>query len=235
MTGDSSGARARYQAQISAQQFELSLVLRATQPPLLNGVGGYSRKGPDPQSASYYYSEPHLQCPVASDARAARTWCTARRGSITSGRASTSTLPRAAGTGSESISTMAARSWRFASATAMARPAGPAATVDAPAQGPQSFGPAQVQFRALRHWRSPHSGIDYPVTWQLRVGDRTLTLEPLLDDQEFDARLSSGALYWEGAVRVVGGRRDRSDAAISSSPATTARCRCVSRPPWHAH
>ena len=29
------------------------------------------------------------------------------------------------------------------------------------------------------------------------------TLEPLLDDQENDTRLSTGAIYWEGAVRAL--------------------------------
>ena len=34
-----------------------------------------------------------------------------------------------------------------------------------------------------------------------------LSLEPLLDDQESDARLSTGAIYWEGAVRALEGGR----------------------------
>ena len=36
----------------------------------------------------------------------------------------------------------------------------------------------------------------------VRVGDRTWRVEPLFDDQELDARSSTGTLYWEGAVRV---------------------------------
>jgi predicted secreted hydrolase len=38
------------------------------------------------------------------------------------------------------------------------------------------------------------------VSIELQIGPRRFRLEPLLDDQENDARLSSGALYWEGAV-----------------------------------
>lgn len=56
---------------------------------------------------------------------------------------------------------------------------------------------------ARRHWRSPRTGIDFPVAWQLRAGDRTFELEPLFDDQELDSRASTGAVYWEGAVRVL--------------------------------
>jgi len=40
----------------------------------------------------------------------------------------------------------------------------------------------------------------------VRVGPRQYVLAPLMNDQEFDARLTSGAFYWEGAVtaRAVG-------------------------------
>jgi predicted secreted hydrolase len=47
----------------------------------------------------------------------------------------------------------------------------------------------------------------YPVAEQIRIGTQLLQLEPLLDDQEFDARLSSGAIYWEGAVSVSAAQR----------------------------
>ncbi len=41
--------------------FELDLVLTPTQPILLQGEGGFSRKGPRPEQASGYYTLPHLQ------------------------------------------------------------------------------------------------------------------------------------------------------------------------------
>ncbi|NJA87957.1 carotenoid 1,2-hydratase [Rhodocyclus tenuis] len=62
--------------------------------------------------------------------------------------------------------------------------------------------PQAVAFTALRRWRSPRTGVDYPVEWQVRIGRRRLHLQPLIDDQELDSRRSTGALYWEGAVRV---------------------------------
>jgi predicted secreted hydrolase len=37
---------------------------------------------------------------------------------------------------------------------------------------------------------------------------REWTLEPLMDDQELDSRLSTGTIYWEGAVRVASGGRE---------------------------
>ena len=43
--------------------------------------------------------------------------------------------------------------------------------------------------------------------WHVRAGNREFDFEPLLDDQENDTRLSTGAIYWEGAVRAYEQRR----------------------------
>ena len=52
--------------------FKLTLQMQATQPLLLQGQGGHSRKGPLPQQASHYYSLPHLhvRARVERDSRA---------------------------------------------------------------------------------------------------------------------------------------------------------------------
>ena len=59
-----------------------------------------------------------------------------------------------------------------------------------------------MEFRARRRWTSPRTGIVYPVEWTVRADGKQLTLMPLFDDQENDTRLSTGAIYWEGAVRA---------------------------------
>ena len=59
-----------------------------------------------------------------------------------------------------------------------------------------------------RSWTSPRTGARYPVAMRLEVGARTLELEPLFDDQELDARASTGTIYWEGAVRVLAAGRE---------------------------
>jgi predicted secreted hydrolase len=51
-----------------------------------------------------------------------------------------------------------------------------------------------------RVWRSPRTGADYPVAMHVRIGDTTYDIEPLFDDQENDTRITTGAVYWEGAV-----------------------------------
>jgi predicted secreted hydrolase len=47
----------------------------------------------------------------------------------------------------------------------------------------------------------------YPVEWTVRADGRQLRLTPLFDDQENDTRLSTGAIYWEGAVRAFDANR----------------------------
>jgi predicted secreted hydrolase len=40
------------------------------------------------------------------------------------------------------------------------------------------------------------------------AGGERLTLEPMFDDQELDARATTGTLYWEGAVRATVDNRE---------------------------
>jgi predicted secreted hydrolase len=42
---------------------------------------------------------------------------------------------------------------------------------------------------------------------RVRAGALELDLEPLMPDQELDARASTGVIYWEGAVRALRGGR----------------------------
>ncbi len=65
-----------------------------------------------------------------------------------------------------------------------------------------AYAPDEIAWSPLRRWRSPRTGVTYPVEWKIAIGERTMTLRPLMDDQENDARGSTGTLYWEGAVRA---------------------------------
>jgi predicted secreted hydrolase len=67
----------------------------------------------------------------------------------------------------------------------------------------RSLAPDEVIFTPRRKWRSPRSGATYPVSWRVRAGALDIEIEPMMDDQENDARLSTGTVYWEGAVSAV--------------------------------
>ena len=69
------------------------------------------------------------------------------------------------------------------------------------AKGGIHYAPPGVSFKPLRAWKSPRTGVEYPV--EMQVND--LVLKPLMDDQELDARSSSGTIYGEGAVSALRG------------------------------
>ena len=66
-----------------------------------------------------------------------------------------------------------------------------------------TFGPEAVAWTPLGTWRSTRTGVEYPVRWQVRVGESTYRVEPLMQDAELDSRATTGVLYWEGPVRLL--------------------------------
>jgi predicted secreted hydrolase len=66
----------------------------------------------------------------------------------------------------------------------------------------------EIALRPTSSWTSPRTGVVYPSGWQVQV-DRlglSLDVQPVIADQELDARQSTGNIYWEGAVSIVGTR-----------------------------
>jgi predicted secreted hydrolase len=191
-----------YVARIEAREFGLALELSPTQPALLQGEAGFSRKAKLPQYASYYYSEPQL----------------AVKGRIVTGRqrlevsgtawldhewSSEGLAPEAAGwdwTGLNLDDGGALMAFR------MRGRAGGVVWAGGMLRGPdghaRALEPGEVTFSPQRLWRSPRSSVEYPVAMALRAGSEEYLLEPLMDDQELDARASTGTIYWEGAVRA---------------------------------
>jgi len=191
-----------YVAKIAAEDFSFDLALSETQPMLINGEGGVSRKGPQPQAASYYYSLPHMNV----------TGTISRKGRLSrvSGEAwfdhewSSEYLDaQAAGWDWIGINLQdggALMAFQIRGLDGKPRWAG--GTIRSGAGVSQILKPEDVEFRAERRWTSPRTGVVYPVAWTIRADGRELSLAPLFDDQENDTRLSTGAIYWEGAVRA---------------------------------
>jgi predicted secreted hydrolase len=192
----------RYRARIASREFDLDLAFDAREPVLLQGQGGFSRKGPRRVQASYYYSLPQL-------AVSGRVSVATRRFPV-SGRAwldhewsSEIMDEEAAGwdwTGINLEDGGALMAFRMRDAKGGVRWA--AGTLRDATGAVRSFAPGEIAFAAKRRWRSPRTGVEYPVGMRVRVRDLELDLEPLMDDQELDARASTGTIYWEGAVRA---------------------------------
>ena len=196
-----------YRAKIAARDFALDLAFRATQPLLIQGDRGYSRKGPLPQHASWYYSRPQLavtgSVEVGGKARAVtgRAW-------LDHEWSSEVMAPDAVGWDwvganlDDGGALMAFRMRDRAGGTVWAGGAWRRAdgTTDI-------LGPDAVRFEPGRRWTSPRTGVAYPVEFTLRAGGTDYAITPLFDDQELDSRASTGTVYWEGAVRLTGGDR----------------------------
>ena len=197
---------ASYRTRIDADGFAMELLLTPTQAPLLQGDGGFSRKGPRPEQASYYYSEPHLEVTgrVALEGRDR-----AVRGRAWLDHEWSSELLAAEATGWDwlganledggALTVFRVRDAKGGSVWATALHRDAAGVI-------RRWSGADVTFVPQRRWTSSRTGVSYPVAPRIEIGGEAWNVTPLIDDQELDARASTGTLYWEGAVRVAGPR-----------------------------
>lgn len=199
----------RFATRVVARGFALDLTFTPTQPPLLEGAGGYSRKAPNPARASYYYSVPQLAV-AGTIVRAGKVQAVRGKAWLDREWSSSYLDPAAVGwdwTGlnfDDGRALMAFRIRRRDGATLWTGGSFRDGT------GRVSvLGPGDVTFAPARRWRSPRTGADYPVAMWLTVrlpgGARRFPLVPLFADQELDARSGGLPVYWEGAVRTRGG------------------------------
>jgi predicted secreted hydrolase len=199
----STGPGQAYLARIPAQNFSLDLAFTATQEPLLQGADGFSRKGPAPLSASYYYSLPHLAVEgtvlhggkrrqVSGSAWLDHEWSSQYMEKEAAGWDWIG-INLDGGAALMAFRMRDAQSGQLWAGGALRHADG---RVDV-------FPPSDVRFVPRRQWKSPRSGTTYPVSFLVQAGNREFEIEPLFDDQEHDTRASTGTIYWEGAVRAL--------------------------------
>jgi predicted secreted hydrolase len=192
-----------YDARVATDEFGFELTLDRTQPPMLNGVAGYSQKGPQAASASGYYSVPQLRVSghvrrsgkreaVTGEAWLDHEWSSAYLDEQASGWDWIGLNLDDGG---------ALMAFRIRDRDGATHWAG--GTLRRADGTRQAFRPDEIEFLPGRRWRSPRTGVEYPVEFEVRAGPLRFALEPLMDDQESDTRGSTGAIYWEGAVEAV--------------------------------
>ncbi len=61
-----------------------------------------------------------------------------------------------------------------------------------------------ITVEVLGAWTSPHTGGKYPAGWRITIPphDISMTLTPLLDDQEFTLAFPPNTIYWEGLTET---------------------------------
>ena len=192
-------ARSHLHATVRSDAFALDLDLLGTQPLMLQGDAGYSRKGPDPLDASHYYTEPQLavrgrleRAGVPAREVAGRAWLDHEWSDRYLGA-------QAVGwdwVGFNLLDGDALMAFRLRRADGSVTWAGGAYRSAAGAL--RIFAADEVRFEPQRHWTSPRTQARYPVEWGLATPSGRWRVAALLDDQELDSRDSTGSVYWEG-------------------------------------
>ena len=208
------GEHGVYVANVATDDFALDLRFRPTQPVLLQGDDGISRKGPLADNISHYYSQPQLAVSgrIRIGAREFVVPAPARADPLENASAwldrewSNAFLnPDAVGwdwTGmnlddGNALTAFQVRKrdgsalWdggSFRSATGELR----------------IFKRGETRWQPLKFWTSAASGAVYAVEWALATPAGSFTIKSLVDNQELDSRGSTGAIYWEGLSDLLG-------------------------------
>ena len=190
----------RYSARIVSDSagFVLDFNFDTTQPLLLQGDAGYSRKGPQPEQASHYYSQPQL---AVSGTLKRDGVAQPVRGTAWMDHEWSDSLLDADAVGWDWIgmnladgSTLTA--FRLRRADGGTLYAG--GSFRAAGGAMRNFSADEVSFTPGRVWTSPASRARYPVEWTIATPAGRYRVKTLLDAQELDSRSSTGAIYWEG-------------------------------------
>ena len=191
----------KLKAQDAQFAFDFSLV--PTQPKMLHGDAGFSQKGARAELASYYVTWPQLQVEgsIALDGKLQRAtgkaWFDHEWSSEVLGESDVGWDWLGINL-NDGGALMAFRIRDAAGATVFAH-----ATLRDAAGRTQIWSGREVQFKALRKWRSAR-GTEYPVETELRFSPHIIRTKPTIDDQELSTRRPAPVTYWEGLVQAEG-------------------------------
>ena len=195
----------RYRLVAEQDGLQIDLILEDTKGPILHGVDGFSRKGPEPGNASYYISQTRLaasgsvqvnggQFDVEGNAWMDHEFSTSALGPNQIGwdwfsvQLDDGTELMLFQLREEDGSIADFSSGTFIAADASTR----------------SLSESDFTITVEDEWTSPHSGAVYPAGWTVTVPSLGLELNirPYVNDQELRVSFT----YWEGAVQISGSR-----------------------------
>ena len=187
--------------------FSIDLTLQATKPPVLHGEAGYSRKGSNVQNASCYYSLPRMLARGAL--KLAGETMTVEGLSWMDHEYSTAPLEDGI-IGWDWFSLQLSDQtelmiYLLRQPNEQINDASSGTFIDASGL-PQHLTEQDFNITALKQWKSPQTGGDYPVAWRIQVRplDLELNVAANLADQEMITETSTGVTYWEGSVSANG-------------------------------
>jgi len=198
-----------HRAQLPATDFALNLQFTETQPLLLQGDQGLSRKGPEPKQASYYYSLPQLATSGSLRIKA-QTFEVSGKAWLDHEWSEEILHPDAVGwdwIGMNLDDGSALTAFHLRDTQGNALWDGGSFR---PAKGnTYTFRRGDVIFKPVRRWKSPLSQASYPVEWIVRTPTDSYTVRAVIDNQELDSRQSTGAIYWEGLSELIDSKGKR--------------------------
>lgn len=190
---------------VPGADFQLNLRFRETQPLMLQGDKGLSRKGPQPQQASFYYSKPQLAVAGSLTVKGQTMAVEASRGvAWLDHEWSNEVLPPGAvgwdWIGMNLFDGSALTAFRLRDK--LGNTVWDGGSFRHPKMNPPDrahvFSRGEVIFQASRGWKSPLTQASYPVEWLVRTPADYYIVKALVDNQELDSRGTTGAVYWEG-------------------------------------
>ncbi len=192
-----------YQLHAAEQGLALDLTLVDEKGPVLQGEAGYSRKGPQPGQASYYYSQTSLQTQGSLEIRggsfavAGLSWMDHEysTSALAQDQVGWDWFALQLDSGSELMV------FQLRKADGSIDPFSSGTLINADGSA-RSLDQADFDIQVENTWKSPHSQAVYPARWRLSVpiAGVDLEIEPYLADQE----LNLSYTYWEGAVKFSG-------------------------------
>jgi len=209
-------ARGSFLADVVGEQLAIHLAMSPSSAPLAHGENGYRQTGAKPGEASEYYSLVqlavagqvtigHKQVAVTGIAWLDHEW------------SSTLLAPDASGwdwVGINLDDGGALMAFRIRDRKGKTQWAG--ATLRHANGEVERFEPSEIAIETLRSWRSPRTATTYPIELAINVGQRRWRIAPFIDDQEIDARRSTGTVYWEGAVTASADRKGASTDGVAA-------------------
>lgn len=191
--------------QAASKQYSLQADVTATKPVVLHAGSGIITYGP--AGFSYYYSRPRMQVsgtltdhgtPITVTGQA---WMDHQWGNFVS----------LIGSGWDWYSLQLSDNTEYMLyiiRDAQKRPVSVFGTAVAADGTATEIAAQAIAVQSLSTWKSPATGGTYPSGWSVSLPTQhlTLTLTPLLRDQELVTAQSTGVAYWEGAVGISGQR-----------------------------
>ncbi|MGH9368863.1 MAG: lipocalin-like domain-containing protein [Thermoanaerobaculia bacterium] len=209
-SAEESGGAHRLRA--AGRAWKLDLVLSAAKPPVPHGEGGISRKGAGEKEYSRYVSITRLTASGLLVEKGRRLALSGTAwfdhewgpGALPAEAVGWDWFALQLSDGSELML------YRMRGAGGRATPFSSGTWI--PASGPAA--PVrwdEVRFAETKRWTSSKTKATYPARWEIAVPrlGLSLSVEPLLPDQELVTEKSTGVTYWEGACRVSGSHAGR--------------------------